>query len=259
MANFLVVIELVDGNVPPTSLEILGQARRTATELGATVFALLALPQLDTEKLDELGDLLGHHGADRVIAATATDDKALPTDLDLHWGTIGPQILGIIETVPPRLVLFSLSPSSREVAPRLAARLSAGYAYDGWFEVQDGHLRIGEGETAFDADVDFPVVATIGPGRYPVARATLGVEVDLLPTASNATEFEPIATSVPLSPTPDARGIAVGHVALLGEGDAPLQGLCAVASGGRRDRRANFVVEEPLAEVLAVLSPTVLR
>lgn len=254
MANFLVIVELVDGKVPPSTLEILGQARRVATQLGATVFALLALPQTASESLDEVGVLLGHHGADRVIAATINaSDATPPSDLDLHWGTVGAQIVSIIEAVPPRLVLFALTPAGREIAPRLAARLSAGYAYDGWFETRNDALWVGEQGTAFAPDLEFPVVATIGLGRYPLAQSRCAIEVDLLPAQPSPTEFDAVGSSVPM-PAAASETLVLGHVALLGQDGAP-SGLCRVALDGRNDARANFEVAEPLALVVAALSP----
>ncbi len=258
MANFLVIVELVDGTVAPSALEILGQARRMGTQLGATVFALLAMPQPDGERLDELGAVLGAHGADRVIAATTRAQEARGADVDQHWSTMGAQIVSIVEAVPPRLVLFAMTPAGREVAPRLAARLSAGYAHDGWFEIVEGHLVAGEGSSAFAADLDFPLVMTIGAGRYPLATASCPIEVDLLPALQTPADFDPIGTSVSLpSPlaSPAPTSLRLGHIALVGATGEPVPALCSVAIGGELVPGANFAVAEPLPEVAAALSP----
>lgn len=258
MANFLVIVELVDGKVAPSALEILGQARRIGTQLGATVFALLAMPQPDDERLDELGTVLGAHGADRVIAVTTRAQETRASDVDQHWSTMGAQIVSIVEAVPPRLVMFAMTPASREVAPRLAARLSAGYAHDGWFEIIDGHLVAGESGCAFAADLDFPVVMTIGAGRYARATASCPIEVDLLPALQTPADFDPMGTSVampmPLASPPPA-SLRLGHVALVGAAGEPVAALCSVAIGGESVAGANFAVAEPLPEVAAALAP----
>ncbi len=45
MANILVVVELWQGEPLPVCLEVLGQARRVATELGATLYAIVPAGQ----------------------------------------------------------------------------------------------------------------------------------------------------------------------------------------------------------------------
>ena len=67
VANVLCVVELLQGRALPVSLEVLGQARRVSTELGATLYAVVALPRAPSWSDDDLVATLAAHGADKVV------------------------------------------------------------------------------------------------------------------------------------------------------------------------------------------------
>jgi electron transfer flavoprotein alpha subunit len=110
MANVWVYAELSQGQLAPTTLELMSKARElgdvAAIALGSGAKAAAAT--------------LGKHGAkvvhvnedaafDEYIAEPATD-----------------ALMSLHEKEKPDLILFSFTPDSREVAGRLAARLGAG-------------------------------------------------------------------------------------------------------------------------------------
>jgi electron transfer flavoprotein alpha subunit len=110
MANVWVYAELSQGQLAPTSLELMTKAR----ELGDV--AAIALGS----GAKNAAATLGKHGAkvvhvnedaafDEYIAEPATD-----------------ALMSLHEKEKPDLILFSFTPDSREVAGRLAARLGAG-------------------------------------------------------------------------------------------------------------------------------------
>ncbi len=124
MANVLCVIELSMGRALPLSLEVLGQARRLSTELGATLYAVVALPRAPGWSDDDLVATLAAHGADKVVVAT---DETLDGNEELRWGTHGAALSAVCDLLSPSLLLFGLTPCAREVAARAAARLGAAF------------------------------------------------------------------------------------------------------------------------------------
>jgi electron transfer flavoprotein alpha subunit len=111
----------------------------------------------------------------------------------MRWSTHGAALTTVCEQLPPALLLFGATQGAREVAPRSAARLGAAFVHNGWIENQNGHLTIieGSGETAAVLDeIEFPVVVTIPPGRYALARGDDEAEVEVVNVAGAVDRFE---------------------------------------------------------------------
>jgi electron transfer flavoprotein alpha subunit len=191
VANVLCVVELLDGRALPVSLEALGQARRLSTELGATLYAVVALPRAPSYGEDDLIVQLAAHGADKVVIAT---DESLGGADDLRWGTHGGPLGAACDLLSPSLLIFGQTPPAREVAARAAARIGAAFLVDAWIEARDGRLCLfeGAGETAraLDGELEFPVVATLPAGRYATAEGDDEAEVEVVTTAGRAADFE---------------------------------------------------------------------
>lgn len=191
MANLLCVIELLGGRALPVSLEVLGQGRRLATHLGATLYAVVALPKTPSWSNDDLVAQLAAHGADKVVLAT---DEALADGEELRWGTHGGTLSAVCDQLSPSLLLFGLTPAAREVAARAAARMGAAYLARAWIELDaEGQLRLGEGDgaeaRALDGDLEFAVVATVPAGRYAIAAGDDEAEVEVLATSGKLPDF----------------------------------------------------------------------
>lgn len=202
------MIELSGGRALPVSLEVLGQARRLSTALGATLYATVALPQAPRWSKDDVLATLAACGADKIIV---TLDERLSNGEELRWDTHGHALTAVCALVSPSLLLFGLTPAAREVAARLAARLGAAYLYDAWIEVERGALRLFEGEgataRALDGDLEFAVVATIPAGRYRPARGGDEAEVELL----SVTAAPPVFTEVAVAIAPPPAAIVVAE------------------------------------------------
>ena len=106
------------------SLEVLGQARRLSTELGATLYAVVALPRAPSWSDDDLVATLAAHGADKVVIAT--DETLGGGGEELRWGTHGAALAAVCDLLSPSLLLFGATPTAREVAARAAARHRRG-------------------------------------------------------------------------------------------------------------------------------------
>jgi electron transfer flavoprotein alpha/beta subunit len=192
MANVLVVVELAEGKAMPVCLEALGQARRLSTHLGATLYAVVPMAQAPSYGEDDLIAQLAHHGADKVVLVT---DEALGGASDsLRWGTHGAAISMVSDMLPPSLLLFGATPGGREVAPRAAARMGAAFLSEAWIEMREDKLALWEGAganaRALDGELEFPVVATVPPGRYEPAHGDDEAEVEVVATSGRAPDFD---------------------------------------------------------------------
>jgi hypothetical protein len=221
VANVLCVIELSRGRALPVSLEVLGQARRVSTELGATLYAVVALPRAPSYSDDDLVATLAARGADKVVIAT---DETLDGGEELRWGTHGAALAAVCDLLSPSLLLFGATPTAREVAARAAARIGAAYLHEAWIEAKNGELSLFEGAggeaRTIDGELEFAVVATVPAGRYNAAIGDDEAEVEVVATSGRGADFEELGWEA------DARPRAL----VVGEG-APAVAL-ATAIGG---------------------------
>ncbi len=191
MANVLCVIELQRGRALPVSLEVLGQARRVSTELGATVYAVVALPRAPSWSDDDLVATLAAHGADKVVIAT---DETLDGGEELRWGTHGAALSAVCDLLSPSLLLFGGTPAAREVAARAAARIGAAFLSEAWIDHAGGKLTLFEGTGGdahtLDGELEFAVVATVPAGRYAVAAGDEEAEVEVVATSGRPPDFD---------------------------------------------------------------------
>ncbi len=130
MANILVYIEMADDRPAAPSLAVLGEARRIASSLGATLHAVLPCAGAPRGGGDSI-DTLSRSGADKVVL-TAGPDRRLPS----LYATHGQALAAALERVPAALVVLAATPGGRDLAPRIAARLGAAY-------VPEAHLEYG--------------------------------------------------------------------------------------------------------------------
>jgi electron transfer flavoprotein alpha subunit len=232
VANLLCIIELIRGRALPVSLEVLGQGRRVATELGATLYAVVALPRAPSWSEDDLVAQLAAHGADKVVIAT---DETLDGSEDLRWGTHGTTLSAVCDLLSPSLLLFGMTPTGREVAARAAARMGAAFLANAWVEARDGKLALFEGSGAqgrgLDGELEFAVVATVPAGRYATAVGDEEAEVEVVATTGRPDDFEELAVE------PDTGPRAV------------------VVSGGARTRAAAARLATALGGVVVDVEP----
>jgi len=124
VACVLVHIE-VEGDQPTDHARaVLGEGRRVASSLGASLHAVAVIATTDraTSPTDHrLVTALGEAGADRVLLIAA--ERPQPT----LWATIGQALVVACEQVRPSLVLLAATAGGRDVGPRLAARLGGAF------------------------------------------------------------------------------------------------------------------------------------
>src|SRR5262245_1701549 len=132
-------MELHQGLLLPVSLEALGQGRRVATALGATLYALLPLPEAPAYGEDDVIAQCARYGADKVVLLTG---DSLQAETEMRFGTHGRALLSACEQLPPTLLVLGATRGARDVAPRLAARLGAAYLPEGWVAAAEGALQV---------------------------------------------------------------------------------------------------------------------
>lgn len=190
MANILVLMELGPLGLLPVSLEALGQARRVATALGATVYALLPMPDAPAYGEDDLIALCARHGADKVALLT---DEGLPAEAETRFGTHGRAVLAACEQLPPVMVLCGATRAARDLAPRVAARLGAAYLPEGWLSADEGRLtlrdRLGRPVLTDEEGPEHVVVMTVPPGRYVPTLGGDEAEMVIVAAAAAQAEF----------------------------------------------------------------------
>ncbi len=120
MANVILVVgEVADGALVPITGEMLGAARRLAESSGHSVACALLGSGVET-KAQECVAL----GADQVFVA---DDAALR---EYNSDAYLQAMLKVVETAAPAIVLFGQTNLGRDLAPRVAFRLSTGVIMD---------------------------------------------------------------------------------------------------------------------------------
>jgi electron transfer flavoprotein alpha subunit len=240
VANIVVFIEVRDGATTVASRYAVSEARRMATELGATVYAVMALGPASEEAIEGHARVVGEAGADRILCCS---DAAL--DGALLDATAGAFLASLGDRLRPVLTIFPAGDVGAALGPPLALRLGALYHARASLEVlrDEGggprlslrRFRAADGAIrALDvAGVrSRPVVATLPAGLDPGARGEPAAEVEMLayvapkaPVGIRELSSEPDdATAVELAPALLAVGADVK--------DAELAALRAAAPAG---------------------------
>jgi electron transfer flavoprotein alpha subunit len=200
VASIVVFVEVRRGAATSASRYAVAEARRVATALGATVYALVATGA--SSEVDDLARALGEAGADRVLCCA---DAALGGPmLD---ATVGPLLSAVGQRLRPVLTLFPAGTVGAALGPPLALRLR------GVFQGRAALAIVGEAEKSrlvvrrLRADgairavavgaPEKPVVATLPAGDDPGRRGQPTPEVEALapvpagPPAIRALAVEP--------------------------------------------------------------------
>ena len=115
----LVVGDSIDGELSPTSRELLAVGRKAADDLGEELAISLMGDTLDVPSQQAIA-----FGADKVYAVT--HPLLAKYQVELSLAALDP----LCREVAPRVVLIGRTNEGRELAPRLAFRLGVGLAQD---------------------------------------------------------------------------------------------------------------------------------
>jgi electron transfer flavoprotein alpha subunit len=173
-----VIAEVVEGQLSPTTLELLGGAANVAGETGGQVGAVLL-----GSGLDALVPQLAAHGAD--VVYLADDPRLAAMDPEVYTHVLS----AAIQAHQPWAVLAPASADGREYTPRVAARLSLGLTGDAiGLQVKDGQLV--QLKPAFGGTIVAPIVsrtspqlATVRPGALQPRPANEARQATVVPLA----------------------------------------------------------------------------
>jgi electron transfer flavoprotein alpha subunit len=176
--GILLFIEQRDGALNRTSLEALVAAQKIAGETGDKISAVV---------LGEgVGDVAAEFATRKLeIVYTVEDQKLATYTPDAYVGALKQ----VVETLNPKLVIFSHTYRVRDFAPRLAARLGKTFVTDCVdFRVEGGEVvftrQIFQGKINTDvrANAEAPIFASFQAGSYRADLAEAGsAKVESLP------------------------------------------------------------------------------
>lgn len=223
MANVYVLVEHAQGELAPTTAELLTQAR----ELGNPVAVVVGVPGTVAPLQAALGEL----GAQRIVAAEAADAEER---------IILPQVdaISMLAAAEPGPVLIEAGAHGNEIAGRLAARLSSGVLCD----VLRIHADRTAGMSIFGDTIE--VSAAVG-GACPIYTLRPGA-VEPNPRATEAS-VETLAL-----PAATVKDVHVKRFIPTERGDRPeLSQAKTVVAGGRGvgSEQGFKDLVEPLADV----------
>ena len=231
-----VIAEHLHGQFRRGTLELLGEGRRLADKLGVQLSAVLL-----GDGVGEMGTELFAYGADKLYLA---QDPVLA-----HYRT-GPYtdvLAGLINQHKPEIVLISATPQGRDLAPRVAARLSAGLTADcTGLDIDEGERLLVQTRPAFGGNLMATIVSRYA--RPQMATVRPGVMKALEPDASRTGEIVKVPVHL------DERSMLtkiVEIVQLDTDGRVNLQDAEIIVSGGRGlGKPESFALIRELAEAL---------
>lgn len=193
MASILVYIDRDEDRPADGALRVLGEARRLASEAGATLYAAALLPSRDSTAA--WIETLGRAGADRVVLVDVPAVDGPPI-----WSSHGRALGAVTRQLRPLLAVFADGPTARELAPRLAAHVGAAFVPDATFErsgkgevvVARRILAINSRRKVVTDDLGQTVIATLAPWPYAVATGDDDADVifvDRPPDADDGVEY----------------------------------------------------------------------
>jgi electron transfer flavoprotein alpha subunit len=221
MAEVLVLVDHVEGEIKKTTYEMLTAARALG-EPAAVVVGVAGTA-------GKLAEGLKAHGAEKIYVAETDRTDFLSPEVDV--------LAGLVEAKSPAAVLIGVSADGKEVAGRLAARTGSGWLNDVVGIDADGvtHSVFGGAWIAqAKASTGHPVI-TVRPGSIEIEQAT----------GAGAEETVEV-------PAASGRGATVTSREPIAGGDRPeLTEASVVVSGGRGVGSADdFSVVESLADSL---------
>lgn len=114
-----VFAEQRDGNLQKVGIELIGEARKLADDLGQNVVAVLL-----GNKIKEKANELIAYGADKVVVV---DDEMLAEYVTEPYAKA---MMEIIQSHNPEIVLYGATSIGRDLAPRVSARIHTGLTAD---------------------------------------------------------------------------------------------------------------------------------
>ena len=190
MTNILIIAEHGDGKLKKAALELASKACELSQKLGGDAYAVLI-----GDNVRALAEELGNYGIKRVFVS---ENPSLKFYDPQNYSKIVCDIAGK-ESVS--IVLGSATPLGKDLLPKVAARLQAGFTQDCIsVEIEGGKLKVKRpvfaGKALLDLVYETPVqVATLRPNIFPIAPQKTSVQValvkaDIVPSRAKVVEVK---------------------------------------------------------------------
>jgi electron transfer flavoprotein alpha subunit len=231
-----IVAEHLHGQLRRGTHELLGEGRRLADKLGVELSAVLLGDQVQPLASDLIA-----HGADRVYLAQD------PVLAHCRTGPYTDVLAGMVNRHKPEIVLISATPQGRDLAPRVAARLSAGLTADcTGLDIDEKDRLLVQTRPAFGGNLMATIVCR--EARPQMATVRPGVRKALDPDPSRTGEVVEIPVHL------DERSVLAKIIEIVQQetdGQVNLQDAEIIVSGGRGlGKPENFALIRELAGAL---------
>ncbi len=224
------------GELMDVAIELLGEGRRLAEEVGTELSAVLL-----GDQVRDLSDDLFAYGADKVYVSENENLKQYTTD---GYTKV---LSEMIEEYKPEIVLYGATHIGRDLAPRVAARVDTGLTADCTkLEIEPEEKSLMQTRPAFGGNImatiicpkHRPQMATVRPGVMEKAlKADKREDQELIEYKNDVT-------------AEDIR-IKILDVVKAGKASVNIADSEIIVSGGRGlDKKEGFALLEKLAEKL---------
>jgi len=234
-SGVMVVAEQREGRVDPSTLELLGEARRLADASGQAVSAVLL-----TAEPGDWPERLVRHGADVVHVAVAPELRHYRTE---PFSRITRRI---VEETKPAIVLAAATTTGRDLMPRIAKLLDTGLTADCTglaIDAESGHLM--QTRPAFGGNIMATIVCADTRPQMSTVRPRV-----MRPLAADPSRTGELR-EVPLVPEDLASRTEVLEYVPLEEGEVDITETDVIVSGGRGLKDpSNFALLHELAGLL---------
>lgn len=241
-----VFAQQVDNEISPIALELLGEAKNLANDLGEKVVAVLI-----GYNVKNLADQLAVYGADKVIVVDDKELEVYRTEPYTH------ALASVINEFKPEIMLVGATAIGRDLGPRVSARVQTGLTADctslaiGDFPLvampgkEQKHNQLLMTRPAFGGNTiatiacpdNRPQMATVRPGVMQKIAPIEGAKADVV-------EYNP-------GFTPDNKYVEILEIVKNVADVVDIQDAKILVSGGRGvGSPENFKLLEDLAEVV---------
>ena len=117
--NVWVFIEVVRGKIKGVSLELLGQGRKMADDLGEKLVAIIPV-----NEIEDFAKMAIHYGADEAIVVDQKELKDYSTD------GYTKAMCTLIKKYNPAVLLIGATNNGRDLGPRVSSRMQTGLTAD---------------------------------------------------------------------------------------------------------------------------------
>ena len=176
-----VFAEQRDGNLQKVGIELIGEARKLADDLGQNVVAVL----LGNQIKDKASELIAH-GADKVVVV---DDEMLAEYVTEPYAKA---MMEIIQSHNPEIVLYGATSIGRDLAPRVSARIHTGLTADCTILEMDENTDLSQIRPAFGGNI---MAHILTPNNRP-QMATVRYKVMNAPERTEETHGEIISCAI---------------------------------------------------------------